>query len=486
MINPIKERLVNIFNESVFPRRAMFIPLMCVMAFGLVGYVAVDKEAPTISSDDIEVLYGSSLDKSMFDIRDNRDDLEALDVQIDAQSYDAYQLGTYDVEVSATDMFANTTTKTVRVHVVDKSAPEFTYVNEGSGYVVLVEVGGSEDISSYVKATDNVDGDVTAFIETSKELDSSKKGSQILTLSVSDNAGNTTSKDVEFYVSDTSAPSISFTEGASITIDYGEEFNYKDYISVSDNYDASDEIDVEVKGEVNTSKEDTYSLEIIATDSEGNESVETLKVKVDDISAPELSISKSSLRLKLGSGFDASDYLESAIDNKDGNLTSKVSISSNVDSDEVGDYRVTYRVSDSSGNEATKTLSVEVYDPSARDGVANSAVSRVGYSYVSGGSGPTAFDCSGLTSWAYRQNGIYIPRTAAAQYSYSTRISKSELQPGDLVFFSGTTGASGITHVGIYIGSGRFVHAGTPSTGVITSSLYSSYYVSHYAGAGRV
>ena len=178
--------------------------------------------------------------------------------------------------------------------------------------------------------------------------------------------------------------------------------------------------------------------------------------------------------------------MESAIDNKDGNLTSKVKISSSVNTDKAGKYTVKYTVADAAGNKTTKTLSVKVENPiPTHAGVASSALSRVGSRYVTGGNGPRAFDCSGLTQWAYRQNGISIPRTAAAQYGATSRVSKSSLKAGDLVFFRGTTGRGGITHVGIYVGGGRFVHAGTSRTGVTTANLNSSYWSSHWAGGGR-
>ena len=101
-----------------------------------------------------------------------------------------------------------------------------------------------------------------------------------------------------------------------------------------------------------------------------------------------------------------------------------------------------------------------------------------------GASGPTVFDCSGFTSWVYSKNGKSLPRTAAGQYSGTSRVSKSGLTAGDLVFFAGTY-KSGISHVGIYIGGGQFIHAANSKTGVVVSSLNSGYYASHYAGAGR-
>ena len=485
MDSNIKTNLLENLQEQVIKRKAMFIPLLCVSTFGLVGYAAVDKEAPVIESNKIEVLYGTKLDKDMFAISDNRDSLDKMDININDKSYDPYQLGVYSVEVTATDMFSNTATKTVQVEVVDKAAPELKPVGKSNGYVIDVEVKGSNDITKYVHATDNVDGDVTPFIEASQKLDTSKLGSQTIRLSVSDSVGNTASETYEFFVSDTTAPTMKYTNGQTDTVDYGSKFNYTDYVKITDNFDKT-VASIKVDGSVNTKKESTSTLNITATDSAGNESKGSLKVNVKDLSAPKINLSKSSVTITKGKSFNAKSYLSSAIDNKDGNVTSKVKISSSVNTDKAGKYSVKYTVTDAAGHTATKTLSVKVESPiPSNAGVASTALSRVGSRYVNGGNGPNAFDCSGLTQWAYRQNGISIPRTAAAQYSATSRVSKSSLKSGDLVFFKGTTGKGGITHVGIYIGGGRFVHAGTSRSGVTTANLNSSYWTSHWAGGGR-
>ncbi len=102
-------------------------------------------------------------------------------------------------------------------------------------------------------------------------------------------------------------------------------------------------------------------------------------------------------------------------------------------------------------------------------GAVSAALSKVGSSYVWGTSGPSTFDCSGLTSWAYRQVGISLPRSSSTQYSsVGRRVSASEIQPGDLVFYY-----SPVSHVGMYIGNGRIVHAANPRTGVNTTGLHS-------------
>lgn len=120
--------------------------------------------------------------------------------------------------------------------------------------------------------------------------------------------------------------------------------------------------------------------------------------------------------------------------------------------------------------------------------VASFAVQFVGSRYVWGGSSPSGFDCSGLTSYVYRQFGVHLPRTAASQYS--SRVGAmiggmGNLAPGDLMFFAGTAGGRGITHVSIYIGGGQMVHAMTPRYGVQVSSIWSSYWQNTYVGAVR-
>jgi cell wall-associated NlpC family hydrolase len=111
------------------------------------------------------------------------------------------------------------------------------------------------------------------------------------------------------------------------------------------------------------------------------------------------------------------------------------------------------------------------------------AESRIGNPYRYGGSGPDAFDCSGLVAYAYQQVGVSVPRTAAQQYALARPVPRSELRPGDLVFFR--LSGREVSHVGIYAGDGQFVHA--PQTGgqVRTANLDDEWYRQRYAGAGR-
>ncbi|MGI6357155.1 MAG: C40 family peptidase [Bacillota bacterium] len=107
-----------------------------------------------------------------------------------------------------------------------------------------------------------------------------------------------------------------------------------------------------------------------------------------------------------------------------------------------------------------------------------------GRPYVFGARGPRYFDCSGFTRYVYRLHGYYLPHSAAAQSRLGQYVSKSNLRAGDLVFFRNTY-KRGISHVGIYVGSGRMIHA-WPRRGVIVTKFTSyRYFTSRYAGARR-
>ena len=95
-----------------------------------------------------------------------------------------------------------------------------------------------------------------------------------------------------------------------------------------------------------------------------------------------------------------------------------------------------------------------------------------------GATGPNSFDCSGLTSFAYKAAGVSLPRTSKAQSTFGAPVSKANLQPGDLVFFY-----SPVSHVALYIGNGQILHALTPSKPVQVTNLDS---MPSYSGARRV
>ena len=113
------------------------------------------------------------------------------------------------------------------------------------------------------------------------------------------------------------------------------------------------------------------------------------------------------------------------------------------------------------------------------------ALTYRGTRYRFGARGNGAFDCSGFTWYLWRRAGAPLPRTAAQQYRRGMRVSKNAMQPGDLVFFKNTY-KRGVSHVGVYVGDGNFVHASSGGRQVRVDSLSRPYYVRHWAGARRM
>ena len=123
--------------------------------------------------------------------------------------------------------------------------------------------------------------------------------------------------------------------------------------------------------------------------------------------------------------------------------------------------------------------------PKAEPGtaIATLAQSLVGTPYHFGGADGDGFDCSGLALYVYQREGYMIPRTAAEQQLVAHPVPLGQLAPGDLVFFA--IRSSGVDHVGIYTGDGRFVHAPRAGFAVTYADLTSGFYAHHLLGAGR-
>jgi len=113
------------------------------------------------------------------------------------------------------------------------------------------------------------------------------------------------------------------------------------------------------------------------------------------------------------------------------------------------------------------------------------AMVHLGLPYRFGGATRKGFDCAALVGAVFRRFGVELPRTAARQVLHGKEVPVDELAPGDLVFFRDTY-RRGVSHVGIYLGDGRFIHAAGRRRGVIISSIRAPYYAARYVGARRV
>ena len=151
-----------------------------------------------------------------------------------------------------------------------------------------------------------------------------------------------------------------------------------------------------------------------------------------------------------------------------------------------GSYGKVSSGSSSSSSAAAKSSGTAAAATGTRQEIIDYAATLLGCKYVYGGTSTSGFDCSGFTMYVFNKFGISLSHPSATQYSNSVHISKSELQVGDLVFFSQKKGSSKVGHVGIYVGDNEFIHAASPGKGVRYDDLDSDYYLSHYIGCGRV
>lgn len=150
----------------------------------------------------------------------------------------------------------------------------------------------------------------------------------------------------------------------------------------------------------------------------------------------------------------------------------------------------------SSGTNTIADIQISVGDSKKTEDISNSTSNtkmdkaiellkkQVGKKYVWGATGPNTFDCSGLTQYIYKEAlGKNIPRVSYEQSKYGKAVNKKDLQVGDLIFFD-TMNKGRVSHVGMYIGNNKFIHASNPKDGVKTSTL-SGYYEKAYRGARR-
>ena len=149
----------------------------------------------------------------------------------------------------------------------------------------------------------------------------------------------------------------------------------------------------------------------------------------------------------------------------------------------IAEHLIKTRAESLAGGAGAASLSHE--GSSRGHALVRAAMAHLGKAYVRGTSGPGTFDCSGFTSYIYRQFGVSLPRTSSGQYRTGRPVSRDELQQGDVVIFKNTY-RSGISHVGIYIGQGNFIHASNSRSGVKITSLDSAYYAPRYVGARRL
>lgn len=171
---------------------------------------------------------------------------------------------------------------------------------------------------------------------------------------------------------------------------------------------------------------------------------------------------------------------DSLLSSKKQEISRSATTTRNTDNIKTTENNSNNTTSNTNTNSAKDTSTTQTTTSEKGNSVVSYAKQFLGCKYVYGGTTPNGFDCSGFTQYVYKNFGINLNRTAAAQYGNGTSV--TSLQPGDLVMF----GKSGINHVGIYIGGNTFIHAANKSRGVTTDTLSSGYYKTNYVGARRI
>lgn len=225
----------------------------------------------------------------------------------------------------------------------------------------------------------------------------------------------------------------------------------------------------------------------------GNSYTYQIALNIIDTDAPVITLKNSEVTIEDTDDFDVKNYIESVVDNVDGNVdyTVEGEIAREDDKYVAGDYTLIIRAKDTSSNETATEIKVTVekteeekadeivaeqsygsYGVSAYAGsIVAEARAQVGKAYVYGANGPNAFDCSGLVQYVYSRSGISIPRTSGAQSSVGVAIDPNDVsqwRAGDIITF----GPGGSSHAAIYSGNGTLIHALNPSQGVRETGIY--------------
>ena len=229
-----------------------------------------------------------------------------------------------------------------------------------------------------------------------------------------------------------------------------------------------------VENEENTPVEETVLKTLYVTET-------TVNVRKEPNTTSEV-VTKLNLNTQVDVYSEENEWSKVKVNDQEGYILTSLLSDKKKEVETTSRSATTPRKETTESKEETKTPTA----PSTGKGstVVETAKKYIGYPYVYGASGPNSFDCSGFTSYVFKLHGVTLNRTAKGQYSNGTAVSRSDLQPGDLIMFGPS--ASGINHVGIYIGGGQIVHAANKSRGVTTDTINSGYYNKNYVGARRV
>lgn len=321
----------------------------------------VDTTAPAITlvgDSQVNIEVGSTYTDAGATATDNYDgDISSQIVVVN--NVDVNTLGSYTVTYSVSDSSSNAATVATRtVNVVDQTAPTITILGDNP---VTIEAG-STYTDAGATATDNYNNDVTSSITVSSTVDSTITGSYTVTYTVSDASGNQATAVRTVIVEDSTPPTIALIGSNPVTVEAGSTYTDAG-ATATDAYDGDLTSSITTTSNVDTNAVGTYTVTYTISDSSANSATASRTVNVVDTTAPVITITGANpVDVDLGATY--SDAGATATDVHDGDLTSSITVSSNVDTNTAGTYTVTYTVSDAAGNQATETRTVNVIDNS--------------------------------------------------------------------------------------------------------------------------
>lgn len=308
---------------------------------------------PVIDVKDITTEVGSELNPKEHAGQYGEDDT----VVVDVGNFDGNKLGEYTISVTVTNKHNLTSTKTFKITVVDTTKP---VVKLKGNAKTTFDLNEKVNVKELLTLSDNYYATDALDFKVIQNVDTSKAGVQTVIVEVTDPSGNKTTFELEVTVKE--APKTKPT----ITAKDREVFaktKFDPMLGVSakgeDGEDLTSLISIE-NSNVNMSKPGVYEVTYVVKDTNGGVARKTIKITVLDGTAP--IISANNIHVAKGKAFDYMLGLSGAEDNIDGNITNKVTVSGSVNVDVPGEYKLTYSVTDSSGNRASKTITVFVHD----------------------------------------------------------------------------------------------------------------------------
>ena len=204
-------------------------------------------------------------------------------------------------------------------------------------------------------------------------------------------------------------------------------------------------------------------------------------VEVVDTKVPDIVLNQDVVDINLGTFYDPSSNILSVTDTIDGELTYKknsevseddinyYTVNGSVNTNVVGTYTVNVKAVDKSGNVAFKQFEIKVNSHGKEKNISSVAYSLVGSPYVSGGSSPSGFDCSGFVQYVYARAGFNVSRSASTQLYDGYEVAYENIVLGDIIVWG--YDKEHITHTAIYVGNGLMVHASNPVRGVVVDTV---------------